>query len=73
MNSCTWKPREAFELLLGQVGQGDLAHHDPLVAHAHVHALGLEAAPLPELTQGLGDHLGLLDLAVLHGTGGSGT
>ena len=68
MNSCTWKPKA--QLLLGQVGQGDLSHHDPLVAHAHVHALGFEPATFPELAQGLGDHLGFLDLAVLHGTGG---
>ena len=58
------------QLLLRQVRQGDLAHHDALVAHAQVDTLGLEASTLPELAQRFGDQLGFADLAVLDGPGG---
>ena len=61
------EPEGVAQLLLGQPRQADLAHDDPLVAHAHHDLLGLEPADGPELAQGLGDGLGLADLAVLDG------
>ncbi len=64
------EPEGGPQLLLRQVRQSDLAHHDALVPHAQVDTFGFEASTLPELAERLGDQLGFADLAVLDGPGG---
>ena len=64
------EPERGPQFLLGQVRQGDLAHHDALVPDAQVDTFGLEASALPELAERFGDELGFADLAVLDGPGG---
>jgi hypothetical protein len=58
------------ELFGLEIGQVDLAHDHALAGDTHHGPLRTKPTPLPQLCDGVRDHLGLPDLAVDHCTGG---
>ena len=70
MNSCTWNPRESRSSFSGSNGSPISRTTTRWFPTPIYDLLRLELADGPELAQGLGDGLGLADLAVLDGARG---